>query len=636
MVGLVNYLACGNVPQAAWLSSLIFQQTIYRTLNLQCMNLIKSVTLIICSSLLFFACSDNAKNNAVTEGTSHSLQPLLKAYYEDHLKLNPLEATQIGDNRYNDQLPNYLSVAYRTAEKQMLQGYLDSLASYNREQLSENDRMSYDVLKWELTMSLEAMQFPEELMPINQFWSLHLAMGQLGSGTGNQPFKTVNDYENWLGRINGFTIWCDTAIGNMRTGMEQGIVYPKILMEKVLPQLKSIFSKPVPDNLFYQPIVDLKNTDFSEEDKQRLTVLYSKAVNEQINPSYKKLYDFIKDEYIPACRTSDGISNIPGGTDYYQFLIRNWTTTNMNADDVFTLGQSEVKRIRQEMENVMKEVGFKGDLNQFFEFIHTDPQFFPFKTDEEVLDAYRAIEAKQQPYLNKLFTVFPKTAFEVRQTEAFREASASAEYSQGTPDGSRPGIFYVPVLDPTKFNNLSMEDLFLHEAIPGHHYQTSLQQENNSLPDFRRFIWYGAYGEGWALYCESLGKELGLYTDPYQYFGMLSAEMHRAIRLVVDAGIHTKGWTREQAIQFSMENETESKADITAEIERYMAIPGQALSYKIGQLKILALRKKAEQELGARFSLSKFHDEILKDGCLPIAVLEAKMDKWIETQKQAS
>lgn len=597
------------------------------------MNFFRSALLLSSSVLFITACTSVSKNKPVSSSHQVSLQPLLQNYYEDHLKLNPLEATQNGDNRYNDQLPNYLSAAYRNQEKAMLQQYLDSLGTYDRSQLNENDQMSYDVLKWELTISMEDLRYPEELMPINQFWSLTLTMGQLGSGTGNQPFKTVKDYENWLGRINGFTVWCDTAIGNMRQGMTTGMVYPKILMERVLPQLKSIVVTDVTKSLFYQPILNMPSLNFSEEDNKRLTELYAKAVSDQINPSYQKLYDFIKNEYLPKCRTAPGISSIPGGDDYYQHLIKYWTTTDMTADQVFELGQTEVRRIRSEMESVMKQVEFKGDLKEFFHYIHTDKKFLPFKTDDEVLNAYRAIEEREKPYLSKLFSVFPKTPFEIRQTEAFREASASAEYNQGTPDGSRPGVFYVPIVDPTKFNNISMEDLFLHEAIPGHHYQISLQQENNDLPEFRKFIWYGAYGEGWALYSESLGKELGLFEDPYQYFGMLSEEMHRAIRLVVDAGIHTKGWTREQAIQFSMDNEAESEADITAEIERYMAIPGQALSYKVGQLKILELRRNAEKELGDKFSIAKFHDEILKDGCLPIAVLEAKMKRWTEGQK---
>jgi uncharacterized protein (DUF885 family) len=294
---------------------------------------------------------------------------------------------------------------------------------------------------------------------------------------------------------------------------------------------------------------------------------------------------------------------------------------------------SEVKRLRGEMEKIKTETGYKGDLISFFKYINTDKKFFPFTETKQVLDAYNSIHERMKPQLSKLFDKAPKSKFEVRQTEKFREVSASAEYNQGTADGSRPGIFYVPIPDAKKFNTYGMEDLFLHEAIPGHHYQNMITIENNELPMFRRYIWYGAYGEGWALYTESLGKELGLYTDPYQYFASLSEEMHRAIRLVVDAGMHTKGWTREQAIKFSLDNEGESEESITAEIERYMAIPGQGLSYKIGQLKIRELRKKAENELGADFDIRKFHNEMLSDGCLPLAVLETKMNAWTEKQK---
>ncbi|MEO8149372.1 MAG: DUF885 domain-containing protein, partial [Bacteroidia bacterium] len=273
-----------------------------------------------------------------------------------------------------------------------------------------------------------------------------------------------------------------------------------------------------------------------------------------------------------------------------------------------------------------------GDLKAFFKYIHTDAKFMPYKKDSDVINAYHEINDREEPQLKKLFNKVPKTKFEIRQTEEFREASASAEYNQGSADGSRPGIFYTPVIDAKKYNVVGMEDLFLHEAIPGHHYQMSLQQESVDLPKFRRFGWYGAYGEGWALYSESLGKELGLYTDPYQYFGCLSEEMHRAIRLVVDVGMHTKGMTREQAIQFSLDNEAESEADITTEIERYMAIPGQALGYKIGQMKIIEIRKRAEQTLGAKFNIAAFHDEVLKDGCLPLDVFENKMNEWMKAQ----
>jgi len=285
------------------------------------------------------------------------------------------------------------------------------------------------------------------------------------------------------------------------------------------------------------------------------------------------------------------------------------------------------------MEKVKEQVGFKGDLKAFFDHVRNKKELMPYREPQQVIDHFNDIHEKMKPHLKDLFDLTPKTAFEVRRTEAFREASASAEYNQGSLDGTRPGIFYVPIPNVRKYNIFSDEDLFLHEAIPGHHYQTSLQQENTALPDFRKTLWYSAYGEGWALYTESLGKELGLYDDPYQYFGMLSAEMHRAIRLVVDTGLHSKGWTRERAIQYSLENEAESEESIIAEIERYMAIPGQALSYKIGQLKIRELRAKAEKEMGEKFSIREFHNKVLESGCLPLKLLEDKIDIWIAVNK---
>jgi uncharacterized protein (DUF885 family) len=285
------------------------------------------------------------------------------------------------------------------------------------------------------------------------------------------------------------------------------------------------------------------------------------------------------------------------------------------------------------MEKVKAEVGFDGGLKEFFDYVRTRPELMPFNEPQEVLDNFVSIHEKMLPQLEKLFDKTPKTAFEVRRTEKFRENTASAEYNPGSIDGTRPGVFYVPIPDVKSYNTLSDEDLFLHEAIPGHHYQISLQQENELLPSFRKSLWYSAYGEGWALYTESLGSELGLYEDPYQYFGMLSAEMHRAIRLVVDAGMHTKGWTREQAIQYSLDHEAEPEASIIAEIERYMAIPGQALSYKIGQLKIRELRARAEEKLGNKFEIREFHNIVLETGCIPLVLLEAQVDGWIASQE---
>lgn len=581
-------------------------------------------------SIVIFACNNEEKKTSMK-----NLNTILDNYYEDRLKLFPLEATTIADNRYNDKLPADISDSYREKLKAFYESYLDRISKIDKTQLTDQEKLSYDVFKKELNIQQEGLSYKDNLMPVNQFWGMHLSFPLLGSGSGNQPFKTQKDYEDFLKRIDDFSVYVDTMIANMRVGMREKIVSPVILMERVLPQLKGIIVTDPEKSVFYGPIKDMPSS-FSETERSRLTEEYKKAIMSKVVSSYAKLHDFISEEYIPQCRQSVGISDVPEGLEYYNYLIRYWTTTNLTADEIFQIGEKEVSRIRSEMEGVMKATGFKGDLKSFFHFIHTDKRFMPFKKDSEVIEAYKAIEEKMKTQLSKLFNLVPKAKFEVRQTEKFREASGSAEYQQSAPDGSRPGIFYVPVIDATKFNSVSMEDLFLHEAIPGHHYQVSIQQENDSLPRFRRFGWNGAYGEGWALYTEALGKELGLYTDPYQYFGSLSEEMHRAIRLVVDVGIHTKGWTREQAIAYSLENEAQSEAEITAEIERYMAIPGQALAYKIGQLKILEIRKRAEEKLGEKFDIKRFHDEVLKDGCLPLDIFEAKMNRWIEKQQKIS
>lgn len=354
-------------------------------------------------------------------------------------------------------------------------------------------------------------------------------------------------------------------------------------------------------------------------------------IKAKIIPAYLKLKTFVQSEYLPACRETSGIDGIPGGKEYYASALRRFTTTNMTADEIFALGQSEVARISEQMEAVKKEVGFKGDLPAFFDHLRTKKELMPFKTGEEVIARYNAIHEKMKPNLARLFDKVPKMPFEVRRVEAFREATAAAHYSVGIPGGARPGIFYFPIKEGVdKYSTLAMEDLFLHEAIPGHHYQIALKVENTDLPEFRRVSSDGAYTEGWGLYAESLGKELGLYQDPYSYMGMLTGEMHRAIRLVVDAGLHSQGWSREQCIDYFKAHNPTPEATIISEIERYMANPGQACSYKIGQLKILALRAKAEKELGDKFDIKQFHNEMLDSGSLPLSLLEEKINRWIQ------
>jgi uncharacterized protein (DUF885 family) len=593
----------------------------------------KNVMLLLSGFCLLVGCNQSDKKDDT--GSTANLGQLLEGYHEEYLQLFPLSATVEGDSRYNDQLPADFTDSYRGKTKTFFQSYLDQLGRFDRDKLDERDKQSYDIFKYTMDMNIEGYKYPDNYIPFNQFYALPLTMGQFGSGESAQPFKTVKDYDNWLKRVTDFTVWVDSSIVYFRKGMEANFVLPRSLVIKIIPQLTPFVtdSSHTSDNLFYAP-VKMMPASFSADDKKRLNDSYRKMVNEQISPAYKKLVAFLQNEYLKKARASSGIGALPDGKAYYAYLVRQQTTTDKTPDEIYNTGLSEVKRIRGLMDSVKNAVGFKGDLPAFFEYMKNDKKFMPYKTPQEVLNAFHRIHETMKPNLEKMFIHVPKAKFEIRQTEAFRAASASAEYLQGTPDGSRPGVFYVPILDATKFNTTSgMESLFLHEAIPGHHYQISLQQEDTTLPKFRRFGGQNAYVEGWALYCESLGKELGLFTDPYQYMGALGDEMHRAIRLVVDVGIHDKGMTREEAIKYMMDNEAINEQGATAEIERYMAIPGQALGYKIGALKIRELRNKYEKQLGPKFNLATFHDEVLKDGSMPLALLEKKMDEWAEKQK---
>ena len=572
--------------------------------------------------------SDNQQGEPNKELTA-----LFDKYYEENLKLFPLSATFNGDNRYNDLLPVDFTDSYREKQIEFYTRYLTLLSKFDRDKLNDEDRISYDIFKHDNELAVEGLSFHDNYIPFQQFYGLTLTMGQLGSGDGAQPFKTVKDYDDWLKRAGAFGAWADSAIIYFRKGIAANYVLPKALVIKMIPQMQAMVVDSAQKSLFYGPVTKIPSS-FSDADKKRFADAFGQLITKQIVPVYKKLGDFLQTEYLPKARTTSGISDVPDGKKYYEFLVRQQTTTSKTPDEIYNTGLSEVKRILGVMDSLKNAVGFTGDLRAFFEYMRTDKKFMPYKTPEDVLNAFRAIHARIEPHLKEMFGHVPKTKFEIRQTEAFRAASASAEYNQGTPDGSRPGIFYVPILDATKFNTTSgMESLFLHEAIPGHHYQISLQQEDTTLPKFRRFGGHNAYVEGWALYCESLGKELGLYTDPYQYMGALGDEMHRAIRLVVDVAIHTKGMTREEAIKYMMDNEAISEQGATAEIERYMAIPGQALGYKIGALKIRELRNKYQNELGTKFKLSDFHDEFLKDGSMPLDLVEKKMDEWAKKIK---
>jgi uncharacterized protein (DUF885 family) len=581
-------------------------------------------TSVIATAILFSLLMANCKS----ENKKIDFDTITKQYFDDKNALDPLSATQNGQSQYNDKLQFEMTDSFRQAQFSFFEKYDKTLDTIDSKNLSDEEKNSYEIIKWEVTVGKELLNEPTNLIPVHQFWGTHLTMGQFAGGSSAQPFKTEKDYTNFLKRMDLYSVWIDSAMVYMKKGIAKNTVLPKALTLKMIPQFDQMATPNIEDNLFYSAVKIMPDS-FSDETKKEFTSKYSAMINEKLIPQYKKMATFLKAEYLPASRTTSGIGSLPFGQKLYAAYVKQWTTTAMTPAEIHELGLNEVARLTAEMEKVKKQVGFEGTLLEFFEYVRNKPELKPFKKPEEVIANFERIYNVIKPNVDKLFSLQPKTKFEIRRTEAFRENTASAEYNQGAADGSRPGVFYVPIPDVKEYNMYGDEDLFLHEAIPGHHFQISLQQENNSLPDFRKYNWFGAYGEGWALYTESLGKELGLYQDPYQYFGTLGNEMHRAVRLVVDTGLHSKGWTREQAIKYSLENEAESEASITTEIERYMAIPGQALSYKIGQLKIMQLRQKAQDKMGKKFDIKKFHEKVLESGVMPLALLESKIDSWI-------
>lgn len=584
-----------------------------QNMNLKCFMLMASSLFITQSSI----------------AQQKKLQQLFENYYRESLQLQPLDATFLGYHEYDDQLANDISAPYIAEVSRFDEKYLKLLSSFDKEQLTPADRISVDVLKKILSRDLESRKLHLEYLPLNHFNSIPLFIGQLGSGSSAQPFKTVQDYRNWIRRIAAFKIWAATAILNMKKGASAGTVLPKVLVMKIIPQMEAL-GKDDSLNVFYTPLKTLP-----AEFKQEISDELGKAIREQLLPAYQQLADYLKNEYLAKATDSSGLSGIVGGAAMYRYYVKYYTTTDSSPEEIYQKGLDEVSRIRAKMELIKTRTGFSGTLNEFFTFLKSDPQFMPFKTPEQVLQAYRDVYAKIKPHLPELFSIFPKADFEIRRVESFREAGQNGpSYTLGSIDGKRPGVFYVPVPDATKINTVSsaMEATFIHEAVPGHHFQISLQQENNALPTFRRSISFNAFTEGWALYIESLGSRLGCYTDPYQEMAALNNEMMRAIRLVTDVGLHTGKMTREQSIAYIMANLSTSEADATSATERYMAMPGQALSYKTGELEILRLRAMCEKRLGKKFSIIKFHDALLAQGDMPMTVLENYINDWCSRQ----
>ena len=591
-----------------------------------------ATALLLSTPVVASAAAPSGATVQPAQDKASQLNALYEQYWEESLKLNPLRATFQGDPRYNDQLPNFLSAEFRDQSLRFTRDWLQRIESVGADGLQGQDLLSYQIFVRDARNEIEGSQFQDWMQPINQFYNIASTVVQLGSGTGAQPFKTVQDYDNWQRRASRFPVLFDQAIANMREGIDAGVVQPRALMEKVIPQLDALIKPKAEDTLFWGPIKNLPDS-FSAADKQRITADYRRLIEGELLPAYRELRQFIVDDYLPHTRTSAGMAALPNGEAWYAYKARDSTTTDLSPAQIHQIGLDEVARIHGLMRGVMKELGYQGTLQDFFKFMQQDPRFI-FKTEEELLVFYRGLESKVNARVGEQFSLIPKAGFEIRAVEPFRAKSASGgSYMRPSEDGTRPGVFYVNTYDLPTRKIWDAEDLFLHEAIPGHHFQLALQQELTGLPKFRRFGGETAFIEGWGLYAESLGKDVGLYEDPYSYFGYLQNELWRAIRLVVDTGLHSKNWTREQTIQYMLDNSAESDTHSTSEAERYMAIPGQALAYKMGELKIQQVRAKAEKALGDRFDIREFHAEVLKDGSVPLDVLEAKVDRWIASKQ---
>src|SRR5688572_6367101 len=556
------------------------------------------------------------------------LEALYAQYWEEHLELNPIAATFQGDPRYNDRLPNFLSGEYRRKTHDFNARWLQKVESVGSAGLGEEDLISYEIFVRDAKQELESEKFPGWLLPVNQFRNLASLMAQFGSGTSAQPFKTVDDYDDWRKRASQVPVLFDQAIANMKQGIERGVVQPRALMGNVVSQLEALIKDRPEDTLFWKPVESMPES-FSAAERERISAAYRAMIGQELMPAYRELREYVSADYMPKTRETSGWGALPGGDEWYAFLVRQYTTTGLTPAQIHQIGLDEVARNHGEIRGVMKKVGFGGSMKEFFEFMQADPKF-SFESEDALLAHYRSLEDKIMAKVPQQFSLTPKAGFEIRPVEPFRaESAAGGSYMRPSQDGSRPGIFYVNTFDLPTRKTWDAEDLFLHEAIPGHHFQLALQQELTDVPDFRRFGGETAFSEGWGLYAESLGRALGVYTDPYSYFGYLQNDLWRAIRLVVDTGLHSKGWTREQVIEYMLENSAESETQATAEAERYMAIPGQALAYKIGALKIQELRNEAERALQGRFDVREFHAVVLEDGSVPLEILEGKVRRWI-------
>ncbi|UVW29035.1 DUF885 family protein [Massilia sp. H6] len=568
---------------------------------------------------------------AAVSAESRQINALADEYYESLARFEPVWATENGDSRFNDKLGLSISPRLRQQQFALYRSYLRRLNAIPRERLGSRDQTSHDVLKFELETALSLAPFPEHLLPIDQMISMPVIMANYAGGQGAQPLATARDYRAYLSRLNQLVPHIDQSIVNMREGIRRGVVQPREPMLSSLPQFKQLVAGKPQDSIFYTPIKNMP-ASFSAAEKRSLTQAYRKAIANKLNPALKRLATFIENDYLPKTRTSAGWSALPQGAAWYAARAAAMTTTSLTPDQIHQIGLKEVARIQGEYGEIGPKMGYTGPAAGLPRWVSEQPRFKPFTSDQQVIDVYRELDATVRTKLPALFTLMPKSPLDLRLEPELSRATASDHYTPPAADGSRPGVFWSVVNDPKEYGSTGMVTLYLHEGQPGHHFHIALVQELG-LPNFRKFGGNNAFTEGWALYAETLGKEMGLFDKPEDYFGHLNDEMLRAARLVVDTGLHAKGWSRERSIRYLQDTLGYSQAEARAQIERYMVWPGQALGYKIGSLKIMELRKRAQDALGSKFSLPEFHRVVLDEGTLPLAVLEKKVDAWIAASK---
>ena len=557
---------------------------------------------------------------------------------EATLRLNPMSAIYRGDLRYADQFGDYITDSYYDSQRRQAETSLARLHGIDRTRLDPTDQLAWDVFEFETKDTIELLSpaiLPlTRVRPLNHFYGFQSEYPTFASGKGGAPFNTLADYENNLKRHAGYVTWIDRAIGRFREGEASGVVETKLTIRNVIEQLDNQLAQTPEQSQFYAPVTHFPAA-IGATDRARLIPAYRAAIVDQIYPATKRLRDFLKDEYLPRARDGVGEMYMKGGDRLYRYQVRSTTTLPMTPDQIHQLGLSEVARITGAFAQVQQEIGFKGTLPQFFDYMRTSPKFQP-KSREALTEGFYALGKQVEARVPALFSTIPKARLTIRPYDpTIEKFQAGGSYEQGTPDGSRPGTFYFNAYDLPSRSTWEMTTLFLHEGEPGHHFQISLAQENDALPPFMRFGGNTAYVEGWALYAELLGYDMGFYKDPYARFGTLNDEMLRAMRLVVDTGLHSKGWTRDQSIAYMLGHSGMGRSDATAEVERYIAIPSQATAYKIGALTIQKLRKRAEAALGPRFDIREFHAQVLMTGALPLVILEQKIDRWIAARKAA-